>query len=93
MIPANWTNDLCATELARRGLRDFHLAYQRSVLQDQLATDFSAVRDTYNTDFPAPYVVSYCGDGTTDTEFGEECDDGNTVNGDGCSEFCALEEP
>jgi uncharacterized repeat protein (TIGR03806 family) len=32
---------------------------------------------------------SFCGDGTVDT--GEECDDGNNANGDGCSSACALE--
>lgn len=30
-----------------------------------------------------------CGDGTADT--GEECDDGNNVDGDGCSSECAVE--
>ena len=32
-----------------------------------------------------------CGDGTTDTELGEACDDGNTASGDGCSKKCAEE--
>jgi len=30
-----------------------------------------------------------CGDGTVDE--GEQCDDGNTANGDGCSEICETE--
>jgi cysteine-rich repeat protein len=30
-----------------------------------------------------------CGDGRVDP--GEQCDDGNTVSGDGCSTFCQLE--
>ena len=30
-----------------------------------------------------------CGDGVTDS--GEQCDDGNTVNGDGCSASCQIE--
>ena len=30
-----------------------------------------------------------CGDGRVDD--GEQCDDGNTVNGDGCSAFCETE--
>lgn len=31
-----------------------------------------------------------CGDGVTDTS-AEECDDGNTTNGDGCSDACLFE--
>ncbi|MDO8630242.1 MAG: DUF4215 domain-containing protein, partial [Phycisphaerales bacterium] len=32
-----------------------------------------------------------CGNGTVET--GEQCDDGNTVSGDGCSATCQTEEP
>ncbi len=35
-------------------------------------------------------VVSQCGDGTTTSPF-EACDDGNLVNGDGCSASCTIE--
>ena len=44
-----------------------------------------------------PYIISRgatpakCGDGVWDEKFGEECDDGNTVNGDGCSLSCKCE--
>ena len=34
----------------------------------------------------------HCGDGTIDEHLEEECDDGNTVNGDGCSSTCIIEE-
>jgi cysteine-rich repeat protein len=34
-------------------------------------------------------LVSTCGDGNPD--FTEQCDDGNTVNGDGCSATCRVE--
>ena len=34
----------------------------------------------------------YCGDNTTDASFGEECDDGNSQSGDGCSEACQSEQ-
>ncbi len=33
----------------------------------------------------------YCGDGIVQTLNGEECDDGNTADGDGCSSTCTLE--
>jgi cysteine-rich repeat protein len=32
-----------------------------------------------------------CGDGTLQTSCGEQCDDGNTTSGDGCSSTCMLE--
>jgi cysteine-rich repeat protein len=33
----------------------------------------------------------FCGDGVTDS--GEQCDDGNNINGDGCSAACVTELP
>jgi len=32
-----------------------------------------------------------CGDGVVETEYGEECDDGNNTSSDGCSTSCTLE--
>lgn len=34
---------------------------------------------------------TFCGDGIIQLSFGEECDDNNTVGGDGCTEFCVKE--
>jgi fibro-slime domain-containing protein len=34
---------------------------------------------------------TFCGDGNIDTPDGEQCDDGNAVAGDGCSDTCQLE--
>lgn len=34
-----------------------------------------------------------CGDGLTTPELGEECDDGNKQDGDGCSCNCKIERP
>jgi len=44
-----------------------------------------------------PYIISRgaspmaCGDGIWDPTFGEECDDGNLIDGDGCSSTCRCE--
>jgi len=44
-----------------------------------------------------PYIITRgatpagCGDGVWDASIGEECDDGNTANGDGCSISCKCE--
>jgi cysteine-rich repeat protein len=35
------------------------------------------------------YCAAYCGDGELDP--GEQCDDGNNVNGDGCDSNCLIE--
>jgi len=35
--------------------------------------------------------ASYCGDGTVQSDYGEECDDGNNASGDGCSASCQEE--
>ncbi|MDD3646648.1 MAG: hypothetical protein PHH06_04570, partial [Candidatus Gracilibacteria bacterium] len=39
------------------------------------------------------YVIlpAWCGDGTIDSAYGETCDDGNNINGDGCSSTCNTE--
>jgi fibro-slime domain-containing protein len=48
---------------------------------------------TYGADGCGPgcRVVPRCGDGNVDSQFGEGCDDGNTVSGDGCSTTCQKE--
>ena len=35
---------------------------------------------------------SYCGDGILNTDAGEQCDDGNFYNRDGCSNYCKTED-
>ena len=32
----------------------------------------------------------FCGDGYVQTTLGELCDDGNTIDGDGCESDCTL---
>lgn len=40
---------------------------------------------------PPSASPAVCGDGAVSAEAGEECDDGNTVSGDGCSDKCLFE--
>jgi cysteine-rich repeat protein len=35
----------------------------------------------------------HCGDRVVQAALGEACDDGNTINGDGCSDTCQIEGP
>ncbi|MBW2981103.1 thrombospondin type 3 repeat-containing protein, partial [Candidatus Woesearchaeota archaeon] len=37
-------------------------------------------------------AISPCGNGVLDYSLGEECDDGNTADGDGCRSDCSLEQ-
>src|SRR3712207_7838505 len=46
-------------------------------------------RPPRSTLFPYTTLFRSCGDAIVDP--GEACDDGNTSNGDGCSEACAVE--
>jgi fibro-slime domain-containing protein len=46
---------------------------------------------SYNNCAPGCKLGPRCGDGVLATDFGEECDDGNTVAGDGCSPNCRNE--
>lgn len=38
-------------------------------------------------------AVSFCGDGILDAANNEQCDDGNLIPGDGCSDQCLTEPP
>ena len=45
------------------------------------------------SDSPNPLPTpAMCGDGIVSASEGEECDDGNLVDGDGCSSICTFEE-
>lgn len=81
--PANWNDDRCATAM-------MHIEI-RKILTDKTGREFrqsfAVTRGTRNqaidSQFPS---VGLCGNGAVDS--GEECDDGNIANGDGCNEFC-----
>jgi cysteine-rich repeat protein len=56
---------------------------------DTPAPATSTPTETPTSDVP---IEAICGDGVTDAEAGEECDDGNNYGGDGCAANCTLEE-
>ena len=79
LAPATSTTDTGLSESA---------TYSYTARAVDNAGNMSASSNTAITNTPACQV---CGDGTLDP--GEECDDGNTTNGDGCSSVCLIESP
>ncbi|MEM9489460.1 MAG: lamin tail domain-containing protein, partial [Myxococcota bacterium] len=64
---------------------------------DETSENFAITWDSSPFSAPTPGLIptslldgSYCGDGVIDPAAGEECDDGNTDNGDGCTAACQL---
>jgi cysteine-rich repeat protein len=53
----------------------------------------AANADTANAGCRTDCQLPRCGDGILDTARGEQCDDGNTTPGDGCSARCFIEPP
>ncbi len=87
---ADWSNDVCASEFLRIGLLK---GDRDSTRREASRTVSDAVNDavaTFEASWPR-ITAATCGDGILDTEFGESCDDGNRVNGDGCDFQCNIE--
>ena len=69
-----------------------HLYYDTIAVTWQLTTDGTGERGGWNLDdvcIVGMAKVPLCGDGFLDP--GEECDDGNTFSGDGCTDKCVDE--
>jgi len=63
---------------------------------DQAKLLFPSPFNPQNDNFPliygsVPYAPCLCGNGLVETGFGEQCDDANKVDGDGCSSVCSVE--
>jgi cysteine-rich repeat protein len=54
--------------------------------------DADCERDTSALGRICEFAPVPCGDGVVQSLFGEDCDDGNTTDGDGCSATCELED-
>lgn len=88
---ADWPNDLCATMFTRIGLRVYVDRYERAGAQQTIDAAVQAEINLFDANWTPPYTAAYCGDDILDEEYGEQCDDGNNDNGDGCDFRCRIE--
>ncbi len=88
----DWNTNVCASQFLRLGLLAGERTVTRRTIQAVVATAINDAVVTYESTWPKP-TRAVCGDGTLDSEtpFNEACDDGNNVNGDGCSDSCVVE--
>ncbi len=90
---ADWSEDACATNFMRIGVRTLELKHRAGNAQETMRDIVQTDMSTFDVDFTDEQVAleTSCGDGTTDVEFGETCDDGNRDSGDGCDGRCKIE--
>jgi cysteine-rich repeat protein len=87
---SEWDNDVCATQFLRIGMVAGERVSATKTANTTVSGDVNDAVVLFQSTWARPTPVA-CGDGTLDTEFGEECDDGNSTNGDGCSDACVSE--
>ncbi len=87
---ADWTNDVCATEFLRMGLLEGERRSTRKAFNATVNSTIGAAMRDFGATWSRP-IAATCGDGVTDAEFGEGCDDGNRINNDGCNTSCSIE--
>ena len=87
---ALWTNELCATEVFRIGMKEVDKRTETKAAQATVNTQVRDSQAAWDANYPRT-PASFCGDSVIDSEYSETCDDGNTVAGDGCDEQCQTE--
>ena len=87
---ALWSNELCATEVFRIGMREVDKRTETLAARQTVNDQVSNSLDSWDASYPRT-PASQCGDSVIDTEYSEQCDDGNTVAGDGCDSSCQTE--
>lgn len=95
--PRALTDEDCVFLFTKLGAIAAREEVARGAARQQASSNAATARNIIEAVMPQPagVVVMFCGDGITDNdtaaEYVEECDDGNTLGGDGCSAACQDE--
>ena len=87
---ALWSNELCATEVFRIGMREVDKRTETKAAKESVYLQVNTSLNSWDASYPRT-PASFCSDSVVDTEYGEQCDDGNEVDGDGCDSSCQTE--
>ena len=89
---SEWNNNVCASQFLRAGLLQAERKFTERQAKTFVATSVNNAVRLYESTWDRPTTAS-CGDGILDNEapWDEECDDGNTISGDGCNSSCDIE--
>ena len=87
---ALWSNELCATEVFRIGMREVDKRTETKAAKATVSQQVNTSLDSWDANYPRT-PPSVCGDTVVDTEYGETCDDGNLIALDGCDSSCIIE--
>ena len=86
--PADWDNDVCATEFLRRGLKMYELQVTKAAAEETVRDAVHDARIAFDANYPPDFTPAVCGDGVvddTDPDLEEQCD---PPNGTTCDDNC-----
>ena len=86
-----WDREACYTEMVLDRSRLLTADAAAILTTSVISATRAAAADGFDNTHPSQQPMAACGDGVLDPSFGEECDDGNLTNGDGCSDTCRIE--
>jgi cysteine-rich repeat protein len=89
-LPADWGEVKCASEFMRRGKRRFAVSRAEWTAKYTVQDAKRDEENNHDANHGKAFVRTWCGDGIEQLEFGEECDDGNDIETDGCNSSCEI---
>lgn len=89
-LPADWNEGKCGSEFLRRGKARFGVSREGARARRTVDKAEQNEANALEAMHPAGWTPTFCGDAILQAEFGEACDDGNDVDGDGCETNCKI---